>query len=140
MCPSSPGSHGPSCPGHSGWCPFLLLYQLHHSAWYPQQSAEGALNPTVCVINKMFQDGPLGDITCDHLDIEPLTTILWLRPSIQLFIHEKVQLSNPSTFNFEIRMCWFVTYKSVCVPNKYSVFLQAQWLTTDRDEQMSHLL
>lgn len=38
------GSRGPTfwaCPSSSGWLPFLLLHQLHHSAWCHQQTCRG---------------------------------------------------------------------------------------------------
>jgi len=43
-------------------------------------------------------------ITGLHLDMEPLTTALWLRPSNQFLIQHTVQLSNPSLSNLEIRL------------------------------------
>ena len=47
----------------------FLMYEPHHSAWCRQQSAEGALDPIVCVIDKdveqqWSQDGPMGVPTC----------------------------------------------------------------------------
>lgn len=43
-------------------------------------------------------------ITSLHLDIEPLTTALWLQPSEQFFIHWIAQHSNKYVPNLEIRI------------------------------------
>ena len=39
-----------------------------------------------------------------YLDLEPLTTALWLQPSNQFLTHQIVLLSNPYLSNLEIRM------------------------------------
>ncbi|KAK4818848.1 hypothetical protein QYF61_020067 [Mycteria americana] len=80
--------HGPTpeaCESSSGWHPFPQVYQLHHSAGVIHKLAEGALNPTVYVINENIEQyqseyGPLRDTTCywstfGHC-IEPLTATL----------------------------------------------------------------
>jgi len=75
---------------------FLLLYQLHHSAWCHEQTAEGALDIVVYFIDKdveehQSKDEPMGDtllITGLQLNIVLiLTTTVWLQPDSQSFIY-----------------------------------------------------
>jgi len=48
-----------------------------------------------------------------HLDIEPLTTTLWLWPSHQFLIHWIVHPSNPSLSNLKLRMWQETTPKTL---------------------------
>ncbi|KAK4820500.1 hypothetical protein QYF61_000079, partial [Mycteria americana] len=75
--------------------------------------AEGALDPTVYVIDEILNStgpnthpGGTPLVTDLHLDIEPLTTMLWMRPSNQFLIHRTVHPSNPYLSNLERRMLW----------------------------------
>ena len=90
--------------------PFLLMYQLHYSAWCHQQTCWGWTRSSISVM-KMLKS-PKTDpwwkslIISFHLDIQPMTTNLWLRPSNQFLIHWIVLPSNPSFSNLEITMWW----------------------------------
>ena len=61
-----------------------------------------SIPPSVSLIEMLKSSGPRMDpwgtplITGLHLDMEPLTTALWLRPSNQFLIQHIVQPSNPS--------------------------------------------
>jgi len=88
-------AHCSACPGPSGWHPFLLFYQLHRSARCHQQSAAGALNPSLMPLLKMLKSaGPEMDpwepplLTDLHPHIEPLSTTLNLVGAI-LFSYAK---------------------------------------------------
>ena len=69
-----------------------------------------SIPPSVSLIEMLKSSGPRMDpwgtplITGLHLDMEPLTTALWLRPSNQFLIQHIVQPSNPSLSNLEIRL------------------------------------
>ncbi|KAK4817028.1 hypothetical protein QYF61_026034 [Mycteria americana] len=54
--------------------------------------AEGALGPTVSLMKILNSTGP---------NIEPLTTILWMRPSSQFLVHQTVYPLNPSLSNLD---------------------------------------
>ena len=79
--------------------------------------AKGTFNSTVCIIDKGVEEHWPYDhwvtslVTNLHLDIELLTTTLWLQPSNQLFIHLIVQPSHSSVSNLEIRMLCGTTSK-----------------------------
>ena len=83
--------------------------------------AEGALDPTVCVslMNILHSAGPNIDprgtpiVTILHLDIDPLTATLWLRPSNRFLIHPTVHPSNPYLSNLERRMLWGTVLKAL---------------------------
>ena len=72
------------CPGPIGWQLFYCINYCAHLG-VAHKPAEGVLNPTVYVINKDVEEScpkmdPCGTllITVLYLDIEPLTTALWL--------------------------------------------------------------
>ena len=44
------------CQDPSAWHPFLLPYQLHHSAWRHSKHAEGALNLIIYVTHKGIKE------------------------------------------------------------------------------------
>ena len=87
--------------------PFLLLCQLHHSADLLRVYSIPSLMRFLKILKST---GPSTDswrspiITSLHLDIEPLTTALWLQPSEQFFIHWIAQHSNKYVPNLEIRI------------------------------------
>ena len=73
------------CQGTSGWFPFLLIHQLHHSAWCHWQTCHLRvhLSPSLMSLRKMLKSTgpktylcgtPLG--TGLHLDIVPFNTTL----------------------------------------------------------------
>lgn len=89
--------------------PTVVSYQLQHSAWNHLQTAEGALNPTIQVTDKDVKEHPYQErslrtplITALHLDLEPLTTTLWPRPSSQFLIYHIVHPLYPHLSNLEI--------------------------------------
>ena len=69
-----------------------------------------SIPPSVSLIEMLKSSGPRMDpwgtplITGLHLDMEPLTTALWLRPSNQFLIQHILQPSNPSLSNLEVRL------------------------------------
>ena len=113
---TSRGSHRPSswaCPGPSGWHLIARACQLHHTAWCHLQTCWGYTQWNTKSLMKIFKStGPSMDpwgtllITDLHLDTEPLTTTLWMRPSNQFLIHWTVQPSNPYFPNLERRILW----------------------------------
>ena len=78
-----------------------------------------SIPPSVSLIEMLKSSGPRMDpwgtplITGLHLDMEPLTTALWLRPSNQFFTHQKVQTSNLYLSNLEIWMWCGTTPKAL---------------------------
>lgn len=88
------------CPCSSGWHLILLFCQLHCSA---------SCHLHVYVIDKDVkehnsQERPRGTPLMNglHLDIEPLTTNLWLYPSSTFLIHWGVHPSNPCLSSLEM--------------------------------------
>jgi len=72
--------------------------------------AEGALDLAKSLMKTLNGTGPSTDpcgtplVTGIHLDIEPLITTLWLRPSNQFLSHQTVHPSNPYFSSLERRM------------------------------------
>ena len=82
--------------------------------------------PIIYVIDKTMkenrsQDRPLRDTThhCLHLDMEPLTTTLWLQQSNQLLIHQIDLPSNPYPSNLETRMWCRTMWKACRSPGRH---------------------
>ena len=95
----------------------LSVVSVHHSAWCHQQTTEGALNPTVCVIAEQHQShvDPWGTPLMAHLHLvaELLTAALWLQPSNRVLIQQIPQPSHLCFFQFEIRMWCKTTLKAL---------------------------
>jgi len=81
--------------------------------------AEGTLSLTMSLMKILNNSGPSMDpwgtalVTSIHLDIKPLTTTLWLRPSNQFLIHQTVHPSNPYLSSLERRMLWGTVSKAL---------------------------
>jgi len=81
---------------------------------------------SVSLINILNSTGPSTDpwgtplVTGLHLDIEPLTATLWLRPSNQFLTHRTVHPSNPWLSNLERRMLWGTVWKGFTL--KYFIY------------------
>ena len=74
------------CQGPSGWHPFLLLYQLHHSTWYHQQTCWGWPSLLQAEQAQLSQPVFIGRVLqpSDHLCGSPLDLFQKLHNFLQL--------------------------------------------------------
>ncbi|KAK4831083.1 hypothetical protein QYF61_015281 [Mycteria americana] len=77
--------------------------------------AEGALKPTVYVTDEDIKhmDAEGRHLSPISINIELLTTTLWMRPSHQFLIHRTVHPSNPYLSNSERRTLWRTMSKAL---------------------------
>jgi len=122
ICWTSWHSRGPTAQayvGLSGWHPVPRACQLYHMAWcHPQTCRECTWSPCQCLMKMLKSTSPSNDpwgvplITYLHLNIEALTTTIWVWSRNQFLIHQTVHPSDPYVSTLE-RMSWKIMSKAL---------------------------